>query len=90
MIKTQVQIPDQLYNDTKAIAKKYEMSFAEVVRRGLEHMRMHYPVGRKGRKSWQPPAPRSLGWKSLSDDELKDAAQSSTLEEELVERSGRR
>jgi citrate synthase len=37
MIKTQVQIPDHLYYTAKAIAEQREWSFAEVIRRGLEH-----------------------------------------------------
>ena len=90
MIKTQVQLPDELYRDTKAIAKKYEMSFAEVVRRGLEQMRLRYPLGKKNSRVWEPPKPRSLGWKGLSADELKDAAQMTSFEEELNRRSQQR
>lgn len=44
MIKTQVQLPDELYRTAKAIAEQREWSFAEVVRRGLEHMAMAYPL----------------------------------------------
>lgn len=84
MVKTQVQIPDELYHDTKKIAKQYEMSFAEVVRRGLEQMRMHYPLRKKGKAAWQPPTPRNLGWGGLSDEELKEVAQRTSFEEELM------
>ena len=38
MIKTQVQIPEELYRKAKRIAKEREWSFAEVMRRGLEYM----------------------------------------------------
>ena len=38
MIKTQVQIPDDLYHKAKMVAKQKEWSFAEVMRRGLEYM----------------------------------------------------
>lgn len=38
MIKTQVQIPDELYHKAKMLAKQKEWSFAEVMRRGLEYM----------------------------------------------------
>lgn len=38
MIKTQVQIPDELYKKAKALAKAKEWSLAEVFRRGLEYM----------------------------------------------------
>lgn len=46
MIKTQVQIPDQLYHTAKAIADQREWSLAEVVRRGLEYMARAYPVSK--------------------------------------------
>jgi len=38
MIKTHVQIPDELYHSAKKVAERKEWSFAEVVRRGLEYM----------------------------------------------------
>lgn len=38
MIKTQVQIPDELYRKAKQLAKAKEWSLAEVFRRGLEYM----------------------------------------------------
>ncbi len=44
MIKTQVQLPDQLYHKAKAIAEQREWSLAEVVRRGIEYMAIAYPV----------------------------------------------
>jgi hypothetical protein len=45
MIKTQVQIPDELYQKAKQIAKDREWSLAEVMRRGLEYMaQTHQPL----------------------------------------------
>jgi len=61
MVRTQVQLPDALYRQAKRIAKEQEITLAEVVRRGLEHMLRIYPPGREDRDAWQPPAPRSLG-----------------------------
>jgi hypothetical protein len=43
MIKTQVQIPDELYRKAKQIAKEREWSLAEVMRRGLEYMTKSCP-----------------------------------------------
>lgn len=54
MIKTQIQIPDELYHTAKAIAEQREWSLAEVVRRGLEHMAIAYPV-RTIKKEWELP-----------------------------------
>ncbi|MFC7337999.1 hypothetical protein ACFQY0_12475 [Haloferula chungangensis] len=45
MIKTQVQIPDELYRKAKQIAKEREWSLAEVMRRGLEYMTQACPPG---------------------------------------------
>jgi hypothetical protein len=44
MIKTQVQLPDELYRTAKAIAEQREWSLAEVVRRGIEYMAIAYPL----------------------------------------------
>jgi hypothetical protein len=73
MIKTQVQIPDQLYREAKQVAAEYEMSFAEVVRRGLERITAEYR--HKPRMlDWTPPEPENLGCYPMTDDELKAAA----------------
>jgi hypothetical protein len=54
MIKTQVQLPNDLYHTAKAVAEQREWSFAEVVRRGLEHMALAYPL-RPSAKEWKLP-----------------------------------
>jgi hypothetical protein len=54
MIKTQVQIPDHLYREAKRIAGEYELSFAEVVRRGLERVIPAFPRRGAGRE-WSLP-----------------------------------
>jgi hypothetical protein len=61
MVKTQVQIPDRLYREAKRIAEENEMSFAEVVRRGIEAMARDFPSGRKRAAAWRPPRPHDLG-----------------------------
>ncbi len=53
MIKTQVQVPDELYKKAKEIANAKEWSLAEVFRRGLEYMaRTHQP---DSGKEWKLP-----------------------------------
>ena len=74
MIKTQVQIPDHLYTAAKRVAADYEMSFAEVVRRGLERVTQEYASKPKSR-NWAPPKPEALGCYPLSNEELKALAQ---------------
>lgn len=60
MVRTQVQLPDELYRAAKRLAAQQEITLAEVVRRGLEHMLRIYPL-RPERTVWQLPAPRRLG-----------------------------
>jgi len=74
MIKTQIQIPDHLYDETKRVASDYEMSFAEVVRRGIERIVAEYRP-KAGLENWQPPEPRKLGCRRLTDAQLKQLAQ---------------
>jgi hypothetical protein len=77
MIKTQVQVPDHLYAEAKRIARDYEMSLAEVFRRGLERMLPYYPPREaspaKG-KGWQLPAPQRRGAADLDSRQLRDLA----------------
>jgi hypothetical protein len=55
MIKTQVQLPEQLYREGKRIAAEYEMSFADVVRRGLERVIPSFPPRGAGDTPWVLP-----------------------------------
>ncbi len=61
MVKTQVQIPDALFREAKRLAAENEMSFAEVVRRGLEEIIKHHPPGRTRADSWSVPQPYDMG-----------------------------
>jgi hypothetical protein len=61
MVKTQIQFPDHLYREAKRVASEYEMSFAEVVRRGVEQVIKAHPSGRSAPKDWLLPAPRAMG-----------------------------
>ena len=55
MIKTQIQIPDHLYREAKRIAAEYEMSFADVVRRGLEGVVPAFPPRAEPPADWKLP-----------------------------------
>lgn len=69
MVKTQVQFPDHLYQEAKRIAAENEMSFAEVVRRGLESMARDYPAGRATAKRWKLPEGRRMGAPLIPEEE---------------------
>ena len=81
MIKTQVHLPDEVYYKAKAIAELREWSLAEVVRRGIEHMALAYPV-RASAKPWKLPVLKSgdfrldfdqLDFQGLADDGVRPA-----------------
>lgn len=61
MVKTQIQIPDVLYREAKRLAAENEMSFAEVVRLGLEEFVRHHPPRRTRAEEWELPKAFDLG-----------------------------
>jgi hypothetical protein len=76
MVKTQIQLPDTLYREAKRIAHEREISFAEVVRRGVEYVTRVYPPLEADAKAWRPPKASHLGsfqapprdWRALAND----------------------
>jgi len=60
MVRTQVQIPGELYASAKKVAARREISLAELVRRGLEYM-IAISVGDLTADEWTLPKARSLG-----------------------------
>ncbi|MDE0448917.1 MAG: ribbon-helix-helix domain-containing protein [Spirochaetaceae bacterium] len=60
MVRTQIQLPDALYEEVKRVAREREMSLAEVVRRGVEYITQVYPPLADG-EPWCPPEPSDLG-----------------------------
>lgn len=61
MIKTQIQLPDRLYQEAKRVARERELSLAEVVRRGVEYItRVYPPVTGQPNAEWQLPAAVNL------------------------------
>ena len=61
MVKTRVQIPNELYEQAKRVAREREISLAEVMRRGLEYIVRVYPPAGTANGKWIPPRPRPLG-----------------------------
>lgn len=73
MVKTQIQIPEDLYAELKNLAKRKEWSLAETLRRGGEYLLELYPDGSKvSPGEWTPPAARHLGWKGLSVEQMHE------------------
>lgn len=61
MVRTQIQLPDEIYRKAKCIAAQHEISLAEVVRRGLEHMIRVHPPSTGPASTWELPPARHLG-----------------------------
>jgi hypothetical protein len=61
MTRTQVQLPDQLYQDLRALADEREWSLAEAIRRGAELLLARYPPARDAAGAWSLPEAVHLG-----------------------------
>ena len=61
MIRTQIQLPDDLYQMSKKISARLEISLAELVRRGLEYVVSTTPCASDDAAEWKLPEPRKLG-----------------------------
>lgn len=75
MVRTQIQIPDDLYRRLKQHARAREWTFAETLRRGAETLLAMAPREPLGASEWTPPPPRKLGCLPLDNAALKRAAQ---------------
>lgn len=74
MVRTQVQLPDDLYQAARRLASEHEVTLAEVVRRGLEHMIRIYPPRAETGGGWRPPAPLHLGSFQAPEERWRDLA----------------
>jgi len=74
MVKTQIQLPEELYRQVKEFAARREWSLAETFRRGVEELMQVFPAEPEDPESWTLPEPRVLGCFDLDDDELKRLA----------------
>jgi hypothetical protein len=73
MTRTQIQLPDELYQRAKAFAAQRELSLAEVTRRGLELFLDRFPSTEPTRSAWQLPRVDAGGIK-VPLDSLRDIA----------------
>ena len=80
MTRTQIQLPDDVYERARKVCRSREISLAELARRGLEYILSVYAPLPGASGNWQPPTPRRLGWRGLSDAEIKEQAQLTATE----------
>ena len=74
MVRTQIQLPDEVYKRARKLSKSREISMAELARRGIEYMLSVYAPEQKPETEWKLPT-KNLGWKGLDEDDLKAQAQ---------------
>ncbi|MGV3660941.1 MAG: antitoxin [Prosthecobacter sp.] len=80
MIRTQIQLPDEVFARAKKLCEAREISLAELARRGIEYILSVYAPDPVPQDEWQLPKPRNLGWKGLSHEQIKAEAQITTAE----------
>lgn len=74
MVKTQVQIPDHLFKEAKRMAAESEMSFAHVVRLGLEMVLKARPAGRQPASQWTVPKGKNMGLPLIAEEHWTEIA----------------
>ncbi len=84
MTRTQIQLPDDTFARAKKLCEAREISLAELARRGIEYILSVYDPQPETNRDWQFPTPRKLGWKGLSDAEIKLEAQLTNSELSLT------
>lgn len=73
MVKTQIQVPEELFRDVRSFANAREWSLAETFRRGAELLLEVYD-GSPQNSPWIPPVSTKVGWKGLTPAQLRELA----------------
>jgi hypothetical protein len=73
MTRTQIQLPDELYQRAKAFAERRELSLAEIARRGIELFISRYPAEAAPDDAWTLPCIDGGGLK-VPLEQLRDIA----------------
>ncbi len=72
VVKTKVQLPNDLYRRAKQFAASRELSLAEVIRRGTELLLdVHPSAATPASEPWVPPQSRDCGWRGLSAKQIR-------------------
>jgi hypothetical protein len=85
MTRTQIQLPDELYQRAKAFAAQRELSLAEVTRRGLELFLDRFPSTVPARGAWKLPRVDAGGIK-VPLESLRDIAADDESNRSLTDR----
>lgn len=90
MVRTQIQLPDEVFAKAKKVCEAREISLAELARRGIDYILTVYSEPTNQETPWQLPKPQNLGWKGLSHAEIKAQAQLAGSEEMQTTKRRRR
>ena len=71
MKRTQVQIPDPLYQEVKRVARLKDWSISEVFRRAAEQWVAQFPSIKES-GIWELPQPQNMGTPSISPDRWRE------------------
>ena len=74
MVKTQIQLPDELYRALKRLAAAKEWSLAETLRRAAEQFLARHPAPTARTSTWKPPVSAKVGWRGLTHQQVHEAA----------------
>ena len=61
MKRTQIQLPDKLYERLKRLAEEEETSLADIIRRAGEYYSSRHPELESVETEWDIPEPEALG-----------------------------
>ena len=71
MNRIQIWLPDDVFVRAEKLCKTLNLSLSELALRGIESCLTDDGQIDKKENEWHPPKPRRLGWKGLSDIEIK-------------------
>jgi len=74
MIKTQIQLPEDLYRDLKRLAAAKEWSLAETLRRAAEQFLARHPAVPPSATPWKAPVSNKVGWRGMTHRQVREAA----------------
>lgn len=94
MVRTQIQLPDELYRRAKQVARQREISLAEMTRRGLELFLDRILPATVPSADWEPPTVHgggiSVPLERLRDIAAEDEAAAGPRRGHRQSRTGRR
>ncbi len=83
MVRMQIQVPDELYAKTRAVADYREWTLAETIRRSLEVFVQMSPRADAPKKQWQLPPAHDFGQCRIPERQWREEANIGHVVEQL-------